>query len=223
VQCSRQMLTTRHAAVGSAAAPLEPTYVGHAHTGMSARDRRSLEAHRPSVDDVWSCRARLTRMRYRRSHIPGATVFLTLVTLRRAPLLQDANVRSALRSAVAHVAARHPFRTLAFVVLPDHCHLLWQLPEHDGDFSLRVRLLKHHMSRRKELSSPIWQKRFWEHLIRDEDDLRRHLDYIHYNPVKHGHVRMAREWADSSFQHFVERGAYAKDWGIVDDLVVRGE
>jgi putative transposase len=162
-------------------------------------------------------------MRYRRTHVAGATVFLTLVTAQRQPVLLEATVRSALRNAVAHVSRRHPFKTIAFVVLPDHCHLLWRLPEQDGDYSLRIRLIKHHMARQDGIPRPLWQKRFWEHLIRDEDDLKRHLDYIHYNPVKHGHARVAQEWEDSSFRRFVDRGVYAQDWGVSGDLIVLGE
>src|SRR5690606_6753254 len=86
-------------------------------------------------------------MEYRRFHTPGALVFLTLVTHQRQGLLLEPSVRRALRAASTHVAARHPFEIVAFVVLPDHCHLLWQLPDDDGDFSRRARLIKHHMAR----------------------------------------------------------------------------
>ena len=162
-------------------------------------------------------------MRYRRTHLPGASVFLTLVTACRQPSLVEPAVRTALSDAVLHVRERHPFKTVAFVVLPDHCHLLWQLPEDDGDFSTRIRLIKHYMTRRDDLPRPLWQKRFWDHLIRDEDDLQQHCDYIHYNPVKHGHVQTALAWQDSSFHQFVTRGVYAADWGISTSLDVRGE
>jgi putative transposase len=162
-------------------------------------------------------------MRYRRTHLPGATVFLTLVTRDRLPRLQEAAVRTALRDAVSHVRQRHAFTILAHVVLPDHCHLLWRLPEDDGDFSLRVRLIKHHMARQPDVPAGLWQGRFWDHLIRDEADLQRHLDYIHFNPVKHGYVATAAEWPDSSFAAFVTRGMYAKDWGVDADVEVGGE
>ncbi len=162
-------------------------------------------------------------MDYRRFHVPGATVFLTLVTHRRQPVLAHPSARTALRDAMKHVAARHPFKLAAFVVLPDHCHLLWHLPEDDGDFSRRVRLIKHHMARQAGLSNPLWQARFWDHLIRDETDFIRHLDYIHYNPVKHGHVERAWDWPDSSFRHFVTRGRYEPDWGVSGTLDVAGE
>ena len=162
-------------------------------------------------------------MEYRRFHTPGALVFLTLVTHQRQGLLLEPSVRRALRAASTHVAARHPFEIVAFVVLPDHCHLLWQLPDDDGDFSRRVRLIKHHMARQPGLPKPLWQARFWDHRIRDDDDLQRHLDYIHFNPVKHGHAARAIDWADSSFAHFVERGFYNAGWGISGTLDVGGE
>ena len=159
-------------------------------------------------------------MRYRRHLVPGATVFLTLVTRDREPLLTRPDVRAALSEASAQVARVHPFRVRAFVVMPDHCHLLWTLPDGQGDFPLRVRLIKHRMSRRLGRSdgapAPIWQRRFWEHTIRDEDDLRRHVDYIHFNPVKHGYVASVSDWPDSSFAEFVARGVYARDWGLAD-------
>jgi putative transposase len=103
--------------------------------------------------------------------------------------------------------------------------MLWVLPEHDGDFSRRVRLIKHHMARQPGLVHPIWQARFWEHLIRDESDLHRHLDYIHYNPVKHGYVANVADWQDSSFAHLVQRGWYDAKWGSspLDDKHEFGE
>ena len=162
-------------------------------------------------------------MRYRRSHVPGALVFLTLVTQARRPLLCLPEVRAAFREAVTTVSARHPFRTVAYVVLPDHCHLLWRLPEDDGDFSRRVRLIKHRMARCPDMPKPLWQARFWDHLIRDETDLRKHMDYIHFNPVKHGHARRAVDWLDSSFHHHVARGWYSENWGVEGDLEVGGE
>jgi len=156
-------------------------------------------------------------MDYRRYHQRGAMVFITLVTHRRAPVLLQPLVNAALRQGVAHVARAHPMQTVAYVVLPDHCHLLWQLPETDGDFSVRVRLVKHFMTRQPDLPHPIWQQRFWDHLIRDEEDFHRHLDYIHFNPVKHGHCRAAVDWRQSSFRTFLEESWYAPDWGVAAD------
>ena len=152
-------------------------------------------------------------------------MFLTLVTHRRLPHLVNPNVRLAFSRAVEHVRVAHPLQTIAFAVMPDHCHLLWMLPVDDPDFSVRVRLIKHYVSRQERLPHPIWQPRFWDHLIRDESDFCRHLDYIHFNPVKHGLVRSALEWRDSSFSRWVERGCYPTDWGstVVGDGQNYGE
>ena len=161
---------------------------------------------------------------YRRDHTPGATWFFTVnLADRRSDLL----VREIdhLRSAVRRVRKDWPFRIEAWVVLPDHMHAIWTLPAGDHDFSTRWRLIKSHFSRglpRQEAISPsrakkgergLWQRRFWEHRIRDERDLRHHLDYIHINPVKHGHVRQAADWPFSTFERYVRQGVYSRDWG----------
>ncbi|MGE3103830.1 MAG: transposase [Lysobacterales bacterium] len=155
-------------------------------------------------------------MDYRRYYRAGALVFITLVTRGRAPILLAPNVLGALRRAVAQVSQKHPFRTLAYVILADHCHLLWRMPEEDGDFSLRVRLIKHFMARQSGLPRPIWQQRFWDHVIRDEQDLHRHLDYVHFNPVKHGHCPTAADWPHSSFRYYLGKQWYQPDWGAAD-------
>ena len=112
------------------------------------------------------------------------------------------------------------------MVLPDHLHAIWTLPEGDADFSTRWRLIKSNFSRdlpRSERISTsraaksergIWQRRYWEHQIRDEEDLARHVDYIHFNPVKHGLVARARDWPHSSFHRLVAAGLLHPDWGI---------
>jgi putative transposase len=118
-----------------------------------------------------------------------------------------------LREAFRSIRDRHPFTIEAFVLLPDHLHCIWTLPQGDCDFSTRWRLIKSQFtrncmvgdrlpvsaSRSSKGEQPIWQRRFWEHLIRNDEDFRRHVDYIHYNPVKHGLVRNASEWPYSSF------------------------
>jgi len=107
----------------------------------------------------------------------------------------------------------------AIVVLPDHLHCLWRLPEGDSDFSERWRQIKRVVSigvaakTNDRGEKTLWQRRFWEHLIRDEADWRKHMDYIHYNPVKHGYTASPGEWAYSSFAKAVERGWYTLDWG----------
>ncbi|WP_197673284.1 REP-associated tyrosine transposase [Leptolyngbya sp. O-77] len=131
-----------------------------------------------------------------------------------------------LRSAFHQVQQRHPFTIDAIVVLPDHLHCLWTLPKSDANYSSRWRLLKSEFSRhcpsryKRQRSQSrqhkgeqaIWQRRFWEHQIRDEADLIRHVDYIHYNPVRHGFVEAPKDWVYSSFHRFVQREIYEEHW-----------
>jgi putative transposase len=118
---------------------------------------------------------------------------------------------------VEHVRRRHPFETAAYVILPDHLHILWHLPEGDDRFSMRLRLIKEHFTRahrkRTQSSQSIWQHRFWEHVIRDERGFAHHLDYIHLNPVHHGLAAAPADWPHSSFRSWVERGIYGERWG----------
>jgi putative transposase len=130
-----------------------------------------------------------------------------------------------LRAAFRYTQARHPFTMEATVVLPDHLHAIWTLPQEDSDFALRWRLIKSAFSRAlpasERLSSSryrkgergIWQRRYWEHTVRDEDDFERHINYIHYNPVKHGHVTKVSDWPYYSFYRMVRLGVYPADWG----------
>jgi putative transposase len=126
-----------------------------------------------------------------------------------------------------YVQARRPFQTVAMVVLPDHLHCIWTL-RNDADYSVRWQMVKTHFSRgldaqrRADGGKDIWQPRFWEHWVRDHDDLRRHLDYVHYNPVKHGLAHSAGEWPFSSFRRFVERGWYEADWGRAESEAIHG-
>ena len=124
-----------------------------------------------------------------------------------------------------HVRATRPFELDAAVILPDHLHCVIELPIGVTDFSLRWRLIKSHFSKslpKTELLSAtrmrrgergIWQRRFWEHRIRDEEDFRRHMDYIHFNPVKHGLVACVQEWPYSTFHRCVQSGIYPGNWG----------
>lgn len=156
---------------------------------------------------------------YRRTFVKGGCYFFTAVTFERRRLLVRNSQLDRLRHGLRTVMVSHPFRLEAIVVLPDHLHCIWTLPEGDADFSTRWRLLKRHFSAASSLptrrngAKPVWQSRFWEHLIRDEEDFRRHLDYIHYNPVKHGYVNAPAQWAYSSFTRYVQRGWYDEDWG----------
>ncbi len=133
---------------------------------------------------------------------------------------------SALRGAFQRVKDRHPFRIDAIVILPDHLHAIWTLPPGDRDFSTRWGVIKSgfsrelpavegtRQSRQRKGERGIWQRRFWEHLIRDEQDLARHADYVHFNPVKHGYVTRAAQWPHSSIHRYIRTGVLPEDWGI---------
>ena len=168
---------------------------------------------------------------YRRARENGGTYFFTvnLAERRGNSLLVDHIDR--LRAAFRYTRARHPFDTLAIAVLPDHLHAVWQLPEGCSDYAIRWSLIKGRFSRAmprgEQVSGSrcgkrergIWQRRYWEHQIRDEEDFRRHVEYIHYNPVKHGHASCPLEWPYSSFRRYVSRGIYPADWAAGEDVI----
>ena len=159
---------------------------------------------------------------YRRNFIPGGCFFFTVNLADRRLQLLTENI-DALRDAVREVRERHPLTIDAMVVLPDHLHAVWTLPDDDADFSTRWRQIKSAFTRKlpegRSISPSrlikgergIWQRRYWEHTIRDEDDFGRHIDYIHINPVKHGLVTRVRDWPHSSFHRMVKLGAYPED------------
>ncbi len=165
---------------------------------------------------------------YVRWREPGAMYFFTVVTAQRRPLFADQGSRTLLRSAFAATRAERPFQMPASVLLPDHWHCIWQLPQGDDDFPLRWRLIKSRFTRgylagggselgvtadhRRQHRRGVWQPRYWEHRIRDEDDYRRHRDYIHMNPVKHGLVRSPEDWPWSTVHEHLRRGELAPDW-----------
>jgi putative transposase len=165
---------------------------------------------------------------YRRARIPGGTYFFTVVTAgRRSVLCHDA-VRVALRDAIVEIRRTLPFVVEGWVLLPDHIHCVWTLPAGDTDFSRRWGLIKARVTQHITCSAPgisrspaafaparpgLWQRRFWEHLIRDEADLEVHLDYLHYNPVKHGYVAAPHQWPWSSLHRLVAQGLYPEGWG----------
>ena len=170
-------------------------------------------------------------MRYRRVFVPGASYFFTLVTFERRPILSDVDAVERYRRAVRKVQAARLFIVEAEVILPDHLHMLCTLPEHDADYPARLRLIKsaftrsitakhfhsaRSASRAAKREQAVWQRRYWEHTIRDERDFRAHLDYIHINPVKHGLVAAPRDWPHSTFHQWVDRGAYEPWWGADD-------
>jgi putative transposase len=163
-------------------------------------------------------------MKYRRALLGGATYFFTVNLADRGSRVLIEHIDD-LRDAVRAVRLAHPFEIVAWVVLPEHMHAVWSLPPGDSDYSMRWNQIKGGFSRHiptgERVSKSridkgergIWQRRFWEHLIRDDDDLSRHVDYVHYNPVKHGYVRHAIDWPFSSFHRLVERGWLQADWG----------
>ncbi len=163
-------------------------------------------------------------MRYRRAREPGGCFFFTVVTWQRQPFLTlEPNIQR-LRTACRREMAKNPFVIDAIVILPDHLHALWRLPEGDSDYSGRWNRIKRYVStgiaspasnaiQQRKREKTVWQRRFWEHRIRDEEDWRKHMDYIHYNPVKHGLVPHPGRWPFSSFKRNVQRGWYTDNWG----------
>ena len=162
---------------------------------------------------------------YRRLYVKGGTYFFTVVTQKRRPIFAEEKSTQMLRSAFKVVMDKNPFQVESIVVLPDHIHCIWTLPKDDHDFSERWKGIKYRFSlnykssfapsdsMKKKKEKGLWQRRFWEHLIRDQDDFNRHIDYIHYNPVKHKLARKALDWPHSSFKRFMMKGIYEKNWG----------
>ena len=160
---------------------------------------------------------------YRRNFTEGGTYFFTVNLADRMSCLLVDQV-DLLGSAFRAVRAAHPFMIDAIVILPDHLHTIWTLPENDHDCSLRWRLIKTTFSRKQphvedrsasrisKGERGIWQRRYWEHLIRDERDYAAHVDYVHINPVKHGHASRVVDWPHSSFHRFVRHGLLPSDW-----------
>ena len=165
---------------------------------------------------------------YRRYFVPGGTYFFTLVTQGRAEFLCDDAARAILANVLRECRVRWPFAIVAVVLLPDHLHALWSLPEGDAAYPVRWAWIKKEFTKRWLASGGceqaisdarrargrrgVWQPRFWEHTIRDEDDFEDHFHYIHYNPVKHGWVQFPYQWPYSSFHRWVHAGVYTSDW-----------
>lgn len=164
---------------------------------------------------------------YRRAWLKGGTFFFTVVTYRRHPIFVEEAAINLLMKCFEIVINQYSFTIDALVILPDHLHCIWTLPDNDFDFSTRWKRIKASFtwnysgpraediteSMRKKREVGIWQRRFWEHRIRNQEDFNRHCDYIHYNPVKHGLVSLPAEWRHSSFREFVKRGLYPENWG----------
>ena len=165
-------------------------------------------------------------MRYRRIRIEGGTYFFTVVTYKRRSLLERAEAVATLMNAVDGVQSAHPFELVAHVILPDHLHMLWTLPDGDSNYPMRWRQIKsavtraldtadgqgHSKSRKSKGERSTWQRRYWEHTIQGESDLVAHIEYIHFNPVKHGLAARPRDWPHSSFHDWVSRGLYEANW-----------
>ncbi len=160
-------------------------------------------------------------MQYRRIYQPGSTYFFTIVTDQRQPLFAELDNVQKLRHTIATVKSRHAFQIDAIVVLPDHIHCLLTMPLDDADYSTRIRLIKRKFTLLTGKSN-VWQKRFWEHWIRNEKDYTAHFDYIHYNPVKHGLVKQVGDWQYSSFHKYYKKGIYQKGWGDVEPEIAKG-
>ena len=154
----------------------------------------------------------------RRYYIPESIVFITQIVFKREPALGDPHNVDLLREVLHNVQDIHPFAMTAYVFLPDHFHIMIQ-PTGNSNFSQIMQSLKSNFTyifkQRNEIRHPVrfWQRRFWDHVIRSEDDFARHLDYIHYNPVSHGLTTRPESWTDSSFIHWRERGVYPEYWG----------
>jgi putative transposase len=167
---------------------------------------------------------------YRRFFVPGGSFFFTVVTYRRRPLFSDANAKSILGQVIRECQAEWPFEINAIVLLHDHLHLhtIWTLPRGDSNYPARWSRIKREFTKkwlasggqqlpvsagaRRERRAGNWQRRFWEHTIRDEDDFEIRFDYIHFNPVKHGYVKCPKDWLDSSFHRWVKAGVYPLNW-----------
>ena len=168
---------------------------------------------------------------YCRARIPGGSYFFTVVAERRQPILTSEAVRRALREAIQVVRRERPFRIDGWVLLPDHLHAVWTMPPGDDDYATRWRLIKAQVThrlgeawrnpsvmtarRRAKAQGSLWQHRYWERWLRDENDVRRHLDYLHFNPAKHGLVPRVADWPWSSFHRYVASGVYPNEWGDV--------
>jgi putative transposase len=170
--------------------------------------------------------------RYRRDKLPGTSYFFTVNTYHRQQVLTTPPFYNALKSAIKEVRANFPFDIEAVVLLPDHLNCVWKMPETDADYGVRWSQIKRKVSqqcrdylnqnssnsksKRRELV--LWQRRFWEPRIRDETDFETHVNYIHYNPVKHGYVANVTDWPYSSFHTYVKNGVLPPHWCSLEEF-----
>lgn len=156
---------------------------------------------------------------FRRYYIPNAITFITGVTHDRVPYLGNEKNLRLFWETMRRVQEFHPFNLLVYVILPDHFHWLMRVDDKDGNFSDVLQSIKRNYTinfkKQREItrSFSLWQARFWDHVIRDENDLNDHFDYIHWNPVKHGYVQRPEDWTQSTYLFWLERGYYELGWG----------
>jgi putative transposase len=166
---------------------------------------------------------------YKRAFVPGGTYFFTLVTSARRPIFSNLTATSIFGEVFREAKQIWPMEINAIVLLPDHLHMILSLPSGDDQYSKRIGWIKKEFTKRwlssggseaqvstaerNERRKGVWQPRFWEHTIQDDDDFDRHFDYVHWNPVKHGCAVCPRDWQPSSFHRWVKAGVYPLDWG----------
>ncbi len=166
---------------------------------------------------------------YRRAHTPGGTFFFTVKTEHNAPVIAEQQFVALLEEVIREVMQLWPFEIKAIVLFPDHLHAIWSLPPGDVDYPkrwgwLKKEFTKRHLelggheqstssSRKRYRRRGVWQRRYWEHTIEDEDDFETHIDYVHWNPVKHQYVSCPVDWPHSSFHRWVAKGVYQENWG----------
>lgn len=170
-------------------------------------------------------------MAYFRRFYDSQCYFFTVVSYARRPILCDEIIRVALRQAIQEVKQQYDFTINAWVLLPDHMHTIWTLPEYDTNYSRRWALIKRKVSQQcgkyyalnhqgyaKRHEALIWQRRFWEHAIRNEIDFIQHMNYVHFNPVKHGLVQQVIDWQYSTFHRYVKQEIYPQNWGGLNNI-----
>jgi putative transposase len=166
---------------------------------------------------------------YHRIHAPGGTYFFTVVTNERLSIFSTESSIILLLNTIEKSQNEYPFEQIAYCIMPDHIHCIWKLPDGDDDYSRRWQLIKARFSRefflisdlegkitesrKRKREKGIWQRRFWEHIIRDDNDLAMHINYIHFNPIKHGLVKRLSDWSWSSYNEYLSAGYYDASWG----------
>ena len=161
--------------------------------------------------------------RFKRYYVPDSIVFITSITKNRNPIFSNKQNREIFFSTIDNADTILSFELSAFVLLPDHFHLLIKTNDPQGNFSKIVKSIKGNFTANYKnfynLNEQIslWQPKFWDHVIRNENDLKNHLDYIHWNPVKHGYVAEPDLWESSSFKKWINEGLYSSDWGKFEE------